>query len=195
MTILESIADFVKIKSFSSLKSDDFCFLRIWEDVAINLNYTHISFWLFFGMFSIPSWILKSKVSAANLKIIARSRNLFIKWTNFILLNSVYLLVVHWLGLHAFNAGALASILGQGTRSHMPQLRVHMPHLKIPCFATKTWHSQINKYKKRVSPVTASWGLLRFKNLKIGMMYIHSLFKTVKTFMHASYDGCDLVYI
>ena len=79
MTIPESIADFVKIKSFSSLKSDDFCFLRMWEDVAINLNYTHISFWLFFGMFSIPSWILKSKVSAANLKIMARSRNLFIK--------------------------------------------------------------------------------------------------------------------
>ena len=29
-------------------------------------------------------------------------------------------LVVHWLRLCAFNAGVLGSILGQGTRSHMP---------------------------------------------------------------------------
>ncbi|TEA34796.1 hypothetical protein DBR06_SOUSAS11910019, partial [Sousa chinensis] len=33
-------------------------------------------------------------------------------------------LVVQWLGLHAPNAGGLGSIPGQGTRSHMPQLRV-----------------------------------------------------------------------
>ena len=50
-------------------------------------------------------------------------------------------LVVQWLRLHAPNAGAQGSIPGQGTRSHMPQL-------KIPCAATKTWHSQINKYFK-----------------------------------------------
>ena len=124
VTVLESDVDFVKIKSFSSLKSDDCCFLRIWEDVVINLNYTHISLWLFFGMFFIPSWILISKVSAENLKIIARSIHFFIKWTNFIMLNSVYLLVVHWLGLHAFNAGALGSIFGRGARSHMPRLRL-----------------------------------------------------------------------
>ena len=30
-------------------------------------------------------------------------------------------------------------IPGQGARSHLPQL-------KIPCAATMTWHSQINKY-------------------------------------------------
>ena len=35
-------------------------------------------------------------------------------------------LVVQWLGLHAPNAGGLGLILGQGTRSHMPQLRVHI---------------------------------------------------------------------
>ena len=33
-------------------------------------------------------------------------------------------LVVQWLRLHAPNAGSLGSIPGQGTRSHMPQLRV-----------------------------------------------------------------------
>ena len=36
-------------------------------------------------------------------------------------------LVVQWLRLHAPNAGGLGSISGQGTRSHMVQLRVHMP--------------------------------------------------------------------
>ena len=47
-------------------------------------------------------------------------------------------LVVQWLRLHVPNAGALGSIPGQGTRSHMPQLM-------IPHAATKTWCSQINE--------------------------------------------------
>ncbi|TEA39003.1 hypothetical protein DBR06_SOUSAS1710095, partial [Sousa chinensis] len=41
-------------------------------------------------------------------------------------------LVVQWLILHAPNAGGPGSISGQGTRSHMPQLRVCMLQLKIP---------------------------------------------------------------
>ena len=81
--------------------------------------------------------------------------------------------MVQWLRLHAPNAGGLGSIPGQGTRSHMPQVRVRMPQLrvcmpqlkiphattkdpacrnggptlamKIPRAATKTRHSQINK--------------------------------------------------
>ena len=40
-------------------------------------------------------------------------------------------LVVQWVRFHAPNAGGLSSIPGQGTRSHMPQLRVHMLQLKI----------------------------------------------------------------
>ena len=36
-------------------------------------------------------------------------------------------------------SGGLGSIPGQGTGSHMPQL-------KIPCTTTKTWGSKINKY-------------------------------------------------
>ena len=55
----------------------------------------------------------------------------------------------HWLTLCAPNARVLGSIPGQGTRSHMQQLRVLMPQLKTPHAVTKTWHSQINKYLKR----------------------------------------------
>ena len=64
-------------------------------------------------------------------------------------------LVVQWLRLHAPNAGAPGSIPSQGPRSHMPQL-------KIPCAATKTWHSQVKKYffKKHVFPE----GLLGLRN-------------------------------
>ena len=54
-------------------------------------------------------------------------------------------LLVQWLRLHARNAGALGSILGQGTRSHMLQVRVCMPRLQIPCAATKFQCSKINK--------------------------------------------------
>ena len=35
-------------------------------------------------------------------------------------------LMIQWLGLHTPRAGGPGSIPGQGTRSHMPQLRVHM---------------------------------------------------------------------
>ena len=47
-------------------------------------------------------------------------------------------LVVQWLRLCSPNAGGPGLIPGQGTRSHMPQL-------KNPCVETKTWYSQINK--------------------------------------------------
>ena len=75
--------------------------------------------------------------------------------------------MVQWLRLHAPNAGGLGSIPGQGTRSHMLQLRAHIPQPKVPHAATKkdpacrikdpahgnedptcpskTQHSQINK--------------------------------------------------
>ena len=45
--------------------------------------------------------------------------------------------VVQWLRLHAPNVESPGSIPGQGTRSHIVQLRVHMLQLKILSAATK----------------------------------------------------------
>ena len=66
-----------------------------------------------------------------------------------------------WLTLHACNAGDPGLNPVQGTRSHMPQLRVCMPNkqkesclpqLKVPQAATKIQHSQIKRtIKKMVS--------------------------------------------
>ena len=42
------------------------------------------------------------------------------------------LLMIQWLRFHDPNAGGQGLIPGQGTRSCMPQLRVHIPQLKIP---------------------------------------------------------------
>ena len=44
-------------------------------------------------------------------------------------------LVVQWLRLHTPNARALSLVPGQGTRSHVPQLKIQ--------------HSQINKHIKK----------------------------------------------
>ena len=51
---------------------------------------------------------------------------------------------------HSQCRGGLGSIPGQGTRSQVPQLRVHMPPLNILSTITKTRHSQIckNNWKK-----------------------------------------------
>ena len=55
--------------------------------------------------------------------------------------------MVQWLRLGAPHAGGMGSIPGQGTRSHMLQLRVRMlqRRLKILCATAKTSHGQINK--------------------------------------------------
>ena len=55
--------------------------------------------------------------------------------------------MLQWLTLHTPNAGGPGLIPGQGTRSHMLQLRIPMPQLKILHVATKTPCSQINKNK------------------------------------------------
>ena len=49
--------------------------------------------------------------------------------------------MVQWLRLYAPNAGGLGLIPGQGTKSHMLQI-------KILHAATKTWCSQINFLKR-----------------------------------------------
>ena len=55
--------------------------------------------------------------------------------------------MTQWLRLPAPNAGSLGLIPGQGTRSHMPQLKVCLlqRRSKIPHVTTKTWCSQISK--------------------------------------------------
>ena len=50
--------------------------------------------------------------------------------------------MVQWLRLRAPNAGGPGSLPGQGTRSHMTQLRVRTPQLKIPRATTKIRCSQ-----------------------------------------------------
>ena len=44
---------------------------------------------------------------------------------------------IQWLRLYAPNARGLGLITGQGTRSHMLQLRVYMLHLNSPHAITK----------------------------------------------------------
>ena len=51
---------------------------------------------------------------------------------------------VQYLRLRAPSAGGLGSIPGQGTRSHMPKLRVSMLQLKIQPASTKTLCNPIN---------------------------------------------------
>ena len=52
-------------------------------------------------------------------------------------------LVVQWLRLCDPNAGGLGSTPGEGTRSHMLQLRAHTPQLKILHPATETQGSRL----------------------------------------------------
>ena len=61
-------------------------------------------------------------------------------------------LVVQWLRVPAPNAGGPDSIPAHRARSHVPQLTIRMPQLKIlpqrskiPCGKAKNWHSQIHK--------------------------------------------------
>ena len=63
-------------------------------------------------------------------------------------------LVVQWLRLHTPNAGGPGLIPGQGNRSHMLQLRVRMPQLKIPHAATK--RSQMQQRRSRVPQLRPS---------------------------------------
>ena len=56
--------------------------------------------------------------------------------------------VVQWL-LHAPKAKGSSLIPGQGTGSHILQLRVHMLQLKTLHVTTKTLPSQIIKLKKK----------------------------------------------
>ena len=51
-----------------------------------------------------------------------------------------------WLRLCVPSAGGPGLIAGQRTGSCVPQLKIHMPQLKILCAVTKAQHSQVNKH-------------------------------------------------
>ena len=78
-------------------------------------------------------------------------------------------LVAQWLRLYVPNTEGLSSIPSQGTRSYIPQLRVHMLQLKISHNATKTQNSQINKcqgdilsdYKTMQKSSSMLWSFMR----------------------------------
>ena len=75
--------------------------------------------------------------------------------------------MVQWLRLHTPSTGGPGSILGQGTRSHALQVKVHMSQLKIPHAKTKAWGSkQINRLKinkvipkRMIAQLLAWWSL------------------------------------
>ena len=54
--------------------------------------------------------------------------------------------MVQSLRLLSPHTGGLDLIPGQGIRSHVLQLSVHMLQLNIPQVASKTWHNQINDW-------------------------------------------------
>ena len=64
---------------------------------------------------------------------------------------------VQWLRLCAPSAGGLGSLPCGGTRSHLLQLRVHIPQLKIPRASTKVWqpNKQVNKENLKVQIITS----------------------------------------
>ena len=55
-------------------------------------------------------------------------------------------LVVEWLRLRLPMQGVWVQSLGQGTRYHMLQLRIHMSKLQIDHATTNTWHIYIYIY-------------------------------------------------
>ena len=67
------------------------------------------------------------------------------------------LLVAQWLRLCTPNAGGLGSIPSQGSRSHMPQLRVLTLQLNIPHAITKTRCDQMKKRKEKSQLQVSSW--------------------------------------
>ena len=88
------------------------------------------------------SWHIKLSITHSKLSLLTLFVHLLLWGLN----NTVTSLVVQWLRLHAPKAGGLGSTPDQWTRSHMLQLRISMLQIKILHAATKTQHSQINKY-------------------------------------------------
>ena len=102
---------------------------------------SHITLYLSLLLF-VSCWILMVKVIHGTLtggSLEARMKSYLCMFST---RSEVWLsgisLVVQWLRLCTPNAGGPGLIPGQGTRSHMLQLRAHMLQLKILCAAIKT---------------------------------------------------------
>ena len=86
--------------------------------------------------------------------------------------------MAQWLGLCAPNAGVPGLIPGQGTGSHMLQLRVCRPQLKILHAANNTQCSKQNKYVEHMSEknhiIIRGNGDLNSDYPKHYLLFIHS---------------------
>ena len=89
-------------------------------------------------MYDLISFVMYVPVKLPKVPFKYFKETLFLKKTWLFKKREGTALVIQWLRLHAPNAEGPGSIPGQGTRSHMPQL-------KIPHATTKTLYSQINK--------------------------------------------------
>ena len=82
-------------------------------------------------------------------------------------------LVGQWLRLYIPNAGGPGSIPGQGTRSHMPQLKVCTLQLKIPYATTKTRTAKLTNlknWKKAGVPLERKIRRMRLKEAEKGRL-------------------------
>ena len=101
------------------------------------LNYLHLHFspsWSQTHLPTLVSWLIHTETERLN------SRRYVILGIS---------LVVQWLRLSSPTAGGPGLIPGQGTRSHLLQLRVHILQLEILHATAKTWCSHINKFFKK----------------------------------------------
>ena len=97
--------------------------------------------------------------------------------------------------------GTWVQIPGQGTRSHVLQLRVCMQQLKILHAATKTWRKQVNTLKKKYMYISAfsQEGRLWFKKKKKsgvfwGLVFLH-FFRTRVSFLGGTSQFCPLCWL
>ena len=81
-------------------------------------------------------------------------------------------LMVQWLRLHASNAGGAGSIPDQGTRSHMPQLKIPHASTKDPACLNKDWRAKIPQAATK-TPNSQNKNLCKCVQLEKLCVFIH----------------------
>ena len=74
--------------------------------------------------------------------------------------------MIQWVRLYSPSARTLSSIPGQGTRPHIPQLRVCMPQLEIPLDADG--HAGLGAEK--ITPISQSPGYISSPTLSLNLL-------------------------